>query len=40
MPAIVFRKYLCKLVIDNNGLVRKEIHLYLKFIRIIELNII
>ncbi len=51
IPAIVFKKYLCKSIIDDNGkkysckstiddngLMGKEIHMYKKFMDIIELN--
>lgn len=35
---LVFKKYLYKLIINNGSLVEEEIHIYIKFIRIIELN--
>ena len=38
MPVIVFKKYLCKSIINDNGFVKKEIYIYTKFTHKTELN--
>ena len=38
MPPIILEKYLCKSIINDNDLMREEIHVYTKFIYTTKLN--